>query len=60
MSGTQLHKAAGNNDVAAIKTLLAEGAEIDARDGSGATALLIATHANAIEAARALIQAVPT
>jgi hypothetical protein len=52
-----LHGAAENNDVAAIKKLLAEGAEIDARDGSGVTALLVATHGNRVEAAKALIEA---
>jgi hypothetical protein len=54
---TSLHAAAGKNDVATIKNLLAEGAETDARDGRGATALLIATHGNRVEAAKALIEA---
>ena len=53
----QLHKAAAANDAAAIKSLIEKGATIDARDGSGATALLVATHANKVEAARALIEA---
>ena len=53
----QLHKAAAANDAAAIKSLIEKGAKIDARDGSGATALLVATHANKVEAARALIAA---
>jgi ankyrin repeat protein len=57
MPGTPLHKAAEKNDAALIARLLADGAQIDARDGSGATALLVATHANAIDAARALIEA---
>jgi ankyrin repeat protein len=57
MSGTPLHAAAENNDVAAIEKLLADGAEIDARDGTGATALLVAVHGNRIDAARALIDA---
>ena len=57
MSETQLHNAAKQNDAALVIRLLADGAEIDARDGSGATALLAATHANAVEAARILIQA---
>ncbi|MBU7576354.1 MAG: ankyrin repeat domain-containing protein [Hydrogenophaga sp.] len=52
-----LHAAASRNDAAGIRRLLAEGAPIDARDGSGATALLVATHANQVEAARALIEA---
>ncbi|KNY17160.1 ankyrin [Shinella sp. SUS2] len=54
---TQLHKAAAADDIAAIKTLLAKGADIDARDTSGATALLVATHGNKVNAARALIEA---
>src|SRR5690606_18853615 len=49
--------AAGRNDVQAIRRLLAEGAQIDARDASGASALLVATRANRVEAARALIEA---
>ncbi|GAA5666832.1 hypothetical protein Brsp07_05349 [Brucella sp. NBRC 14130] len=53
----QLHKAAAADDAAAVKTLLAEGAAIDARDASGATALLVATHGNKVNAARALIEA---
>ncbi|MCW5671406.1 MAG: ankyrin repeat domain-containing protein [Hydrogenophaga sp.] len=52
-----LHAAASRNDVRAIRRLLAEGAQLDARDGSGATALLVATHTNQVEAARALIEA---
>ena len=54
---SQLHKAAAADDVAAIGTLLSKGAEIDARDASGATALLVATHGNKVNAARALIEA---
>jgi ankyrin repeat protein len=57
MSRAPLHAAAGQNDVTTVRKLLAEGVEIDARDGNGATALLIATHGNKIEAARALIDA---
>lgn len=57
MSETQLHNAAKQNDAVLVIRLLADGAEIDARDGSGATALLAATHANAVEVARILIQA---
>lgn len=52
-----LHAAASRNDVAGIRRLLAEGTQIDARDGSGATALLVAAHGNQLEAARALIEA---
>jgi ankyrin repeat protein len=57
MSTTPLHQAAGKNDVAVIKKLLAEGTKIDARDADGATALLVATHDNRFDAAKALIEA---
>src|SRR5690349_15984496 len=57
MSTTPLHQAAGKNDAAAIKKLLAAGAEIDARDADGRTALLVATHGNRFDAAGALIEA---
>lgn len=57
MNATQLHDAAGRNDAARVSRLLAEGAEIDARDDRGATAPLVATHANAVDAARVLIEA---
>jgi ankyrin repeat protein len=52
---TDLHKAAARNDAALIATLLKSGARVDARDSSERTALLVATQANAIDAARALI-----
>jgi uncharacterized protein len=44
-------------DAAQIRDLLSEGADIDARDEAGRTALLIATHDNRIAVARALIEA---
>ncbi|AYG69137.1 MULTISPECIES: ankyrin repeat domain-containing protein [unclassified Rhizobium] len=53
----RLHKAAAAGDVAAIRELLASGADIETRDASGATALLVATHGSKVEAARALIEA---
>lgn len=52
-----LHAAAARNDAAAIRDLLSAGADIDARDGRGRTALLVATHGNRIDAAQALIDA---
>ncbi|MGE3874981.1 MAG: ankyrin repeat domain-containing protein [Parvibaculaceae bacterium] len=56
-SETDLHQAAARNDAALIETLLKQGARVDARDGSGRTALLVATQADAVEAAQALIAA---
>jgi uncharacterized protein len=56
-SETDLHQAAARNDAALIETLLKNGARVDARDSSERTALLIAIHANAIDAARVLIAA---
>lgn len=57
MRERELHKAAVKGDVGEILRLLAAGTAIDARDDGGRTALLVATHANQIEAARALIEA---
>jgi ankyrin repeat protein len=57
MSQTPLHAAAAKGDVAGIKKLLSEGASIDTRDRTGATALLVATHGNQAAAAQALINA---
>lgn len=56
-SETDLHKAAAANDTARIETLIKDGARVDARDASGRTALLVATHADAVDAARILIAA---
>jgi len=57
MSDTPLHNAAARNDAMGVERLLAERAEVDARNASGATALLAATHANAVKAAKVLIDA---
>lgn len=57
MSEIPLHDAAAKNDAALVARLLADGAAIDMRDSSGATALLRAVHANAVDAARVLIEA---
>ena len=56
-SMTSLHSAAAQDDAAAIRTLLSQGADIEARDAQGQTALLVATHGNRVAAARALIEA---
>jgi uncharacterized protein len=57
MNETGLHAAAARDDVATMRDLLSKGVKIDARDSNGATALLVATHANKANAARALIEA---
>lgn len=56
MSPLPLHDAAQKNDAVRVARLLAEGVDIEARDAKDATALLKATHANAIDAARELIR----
>ncbi|ALD92913.1 Ankyrin repeat [Cupriavidus gilardii CR3] len=53
----RLHAAAAQGDAAAIALLLKQGANLETRDDSGATPLLIATRHNHIDAARALIDA---
>lgn len=53
----QFHAAAATGDVAALRDLLSSGQSIDARDGDGRTALLLATHTNQIAVAKALIEA---
>ncbi|HEX4328918.1 MAG TPA: ankyrin repeat domain-containing protein [Burkholderiales bacterium] len=50
-----LFAAAATGDAARIKTLLAGGAPVDARDGHGRTALHVAAHLKHIEAMRALV-----
>lgn len=57
MQETRLHTAAANDDAAAIRDFIASGAKVDARDRSGATALLVAAHGNRINAAKTLIEA---
>lgn len=54
---TPLHAAARKGDAATVRALLGKGAGIDVRDANGATALLVATHHNQVDAARVLIQA---
>lgn len=53
----RLHRAAAQGDGAAVRTLLGQGADVDARDAAQATPLLVATRHNHVDAARALIQA---
>src|SRR5688500_9152284 len=49
--------ASAAGDLAAVERLLAEGADVKARDGRGRSALLVATHGNHVAVARALITA---
>ena len=51
------HKAARTNDTILLKRGLDAGIPVDSRDENGRTALLIATHGNAVDAARLLIAA---
>lgn len=53
----QLHQATAQGDVQAVQALLAQGANIEARDGRGATPLLVATHHNHGAVAKVLIEA---
>jgi uncharacterized protein len=50
-----IFEAAANNDVALLQQRIASGVPVDTRNSEGRTALLVATHANAIEVARFLI-----
>lgn len=54
---TQLRDAASRGDVEAVREALDAGADLEARDGQGCTALLLATHGNNVDAARELIEA---
>lgn len=49
--------AADRGDAARVRALMAQGADVKARDRRGRTALLAATHGNHVEAARLLIAA---
>ncbi len=53
----QLHKAAQENDPMAIHAALDAGAELEAKDSEGRTALMVAAYSNHLEAARVLIDA---
>lgn len=52
-----LIRAAEGNDVALVRQLVADGADLRARDGRGRTALMAATYQNHVESARLLIHA---
>ncbi len=49
--------ASGKGDLATVERLVAEGANVKAKDARGRTALLAATHGNHVAVARALIAA---
>lgn len=53
----RLRDAASRGDAAAVRQAIEEGATLEARDGQGRTALLLATHGNNVDAARELIEA---
>ncbi|TXI10825.1 MAG: ankyrin repeat domain-containing protein [Rhizobium sp.] len=57
MNEAKLFAAASNDDAGEIRKLLATGVNIDARNKSGETPLLVATHKNNLKAAEALINA---
>lgn len=52
-----LLQAAARGDAGGVAAELAAGTPVDSRDGNGATALLLATHGNHVDAARLLIEA---
>lgn len=53
----ELHESARANDATALVRLIDAGHDLESRDAHGRTALLAATHTNAVEAARLLIAA---
>ena len=53
----QLRDAARRGDAEAVREAITQGADLEARDGQGRTALLLATHGNNVDAARELIEA---
>lgn len=57
MIGQELIAAAERGDLPAVERLIAEGADLNARDGRGRTAALAATHARQTEVVRALAEA---
>ncbi|MGB6119784.1 MAG: ankyrin repeat domain-containing protein [Mesorhizobium sp.] len=55
--GPDMIEAARSGDAGELERLIAAGVDVDLRDDADRTALLVATHANNIEAARLLIAA---
>lgn len=58
--GQQLIEAARSGDDSEVRSLLERGADIEARDSTGATALVAAAYGNHIEVARLLVGATST
>jgi uncharacterized protein len=54
---TRLHEAATAGDLPTLRNLVAAGADLDARDGGGRTAVMAATVARQTEAVRVLLDA---
>ena len=52
-----LHRAAATGDLVGLATAIAQGEDVDARDDSGRTPLLVATEARQVDAVRALLRA---
>ena len=57
MNEADLFAAASDDDAEAVRNILADGVDVDARNGAGETPLLVATRRNAVKAARALMEA---
>lgn len=57
MAHDQLFAAAANDEAATIRQILGAGAPVDPRNAATETPLLVATHKNAVNAARVLIEA---
>ncbi len=57
MKSTLILRAAANNDTLSLKKAIANGAQLDLKDNKGRTALMLATYANHVEAAKILIKA---
>jgi uncharacterized protein len=53
----RLHVAAASGDIPALRAAIADGADVDARDATGRTPLLVATRARQTEAFRVLLDA---
>ena len=57
MNEAGLFSAAENDNAGAIRKIVASGVAVDPRNAAGETPVLVATHKNAVNAARALMEA---